>query len=311
MRAIRTFCAAALLVGGGGAQGAFVVTPLDSAESRSNAVAFWSANGCSPSGVVAMARAMEHYCRAQPTASDVPQAASPLSAKRYGTACEFFETLDRHPAVCGHAYEITCFDFVASLLEDRFRTNLSPDDGAAIFLAPYNRTETVTSYAPMPTPRTAYMTSYYDWYRDFRASATGCGASDRLVVILASLYSCTPYPWVDLNSPFLAKKVLEGRWYGQRFALPTSPAVVLQHSVWKNVGVMCTVHTGLLFQRPGGYTYFEKCGGRGPFLRFDGENPSDVVGYYRKLVSLDSSTNKWSFVCVGTNDFVSLTRAVP
>ena len=289
---------------GSHARGAFEVTPLDTAESRSNAAAFWSANGCSPFGVLAMARAAEHYY-AQP-------APAPFVAKRYASAKDFFDSLTRHPAQCGHAYELSCFDFVSALLENRFQADLRPDDSAAIFLAPYNTTETDSYYATRPTPRLAFTTSYYDWYRELVTAITGRPHSDRQISVMASLYSCSLYPWTDRSEPALAREALHGRWQGQRFALPETPAVVLQHEVWKKVGVLCTIHAGILFRRPGGYTYFEKCGGRGPFLRFDGEDEKDITGYYRRLVSLDPFTNKWSFISIGTNAFEALAPpAVP
>jgi hypothetical protein len=152
----------------------------------------------------------------------------------------------------------------------------------------------------------AFTTSYYDWYRELVTAITGRPHSDRQISAMASLYSCTLYPWTDRSAPALAKEALRGRWLGQRFALPETPAVVLQHEVWKKVGVLCTVHGGILFRRPGGYTYFEKCGGRGPFLRIDGEDEKDIVGYYQRLIDLDPFTNKWSFVSIGTNAFEAL-----
>jgi hypothetical protein len=138
------------------------------------------------------------------------------------------------------------------------------------------------------------------------AAITGRPHSDRQISVMASLYSCSPCPWTDRSAPALAKEALQGRWRGQRFALPETPAVVLQHEVWKKVGALCTVHAGILFRRPGGYADFDKCGGRGPFLRFDGENEEDISDYYRRLVSLDPFTNKWSFVSIGTGDFEAL-----
>lgn len=61
MKALLIAVASGFLWLGSHAQGAFEVTPLDTAESRSNAAAFWSANGCAPFGILAMVRAMEHY----------------------------------------------------------------------------------------------------------------------------------------------------------------------------------------------------------------------------------------------------------
>lgn len=308
MKAHLTLGAVLFLWFGSSARGAFEVTPLDTAESRSNAAAFLFSNGCSPFGILSMMRAMEHYY-AQPPTSDAARAPLRIAPRHYASSKKFFDSLPIHPAQSCHEYEITCFDFVSALLENSFRAGLRPDDSTSLFLAPYNTTETTTYYAPKTTPRMAFMTSYYDWYRERVATITGCAHSDRQITIMASLYSCTLYPRTESISPAFAKQALHDRWQGQRFALPEKPTVVLQHEVWKEENILCTVHCGILFQRPGGYTYFEKCGGRGPFLRFDGEDTQDISDYYRRLVSFDPFTNKLSFIGIGENDFEVLAPA--
>jgi surfactin synthase thioesterase subunit len=85
MNALLITVTAGLLGFASGAQGAFEVTPLDTAESRSNAAAFWAANGCAPFGVLAMVRAMEHYY-AQPPEPDAARAPLPIAARRYASS---------------------------------------------------------------------------------------------------------------------------------------------------------------------------------------------------------------------------------
>ena len=305
MKALIIIGAVSLLWFGSIAMGAFQVTALNTPESRSNAVVFLTSNGCFPSGIAAMVRAMEHYY-ADSTTATAANMTFPGGTKRYDTSKDFFDSLTCHPAQIGHDFEINCFTFVTFLLEDHFHADLLPDDFEAIFLAPFNTSETDTRYMPMPTPRSAFMTSCYDWYLAAVTSITGRAYSDRQISINASLYSMTPYPWTNDNDPSHAKQLLLGRWRGQRFALPESPSVVLMHEAWKDTGIMCTVHAGILFQRKESYTYFEKCGGRGPFLRFDGDNVSDISDYYRRLGSFDPNTNKWRFISIGTNVFEEL-----
>ena len=287
------------------ALGAFQVTALNTHESRLNAVVFLASNGCSTAGITAVVRAMEHYY-ANSMTSTTDCLSLPIGTMHYETSREFLDSLPCHPAHTDHEYGINCFNFVSFLLEERFHADLRPDDYEAIFLAPFNISDSYTRFAPMPTPRSAFMTTYYDWYLTAVTSITGLAYSDRQISISASLYSITPYPRANDNDPSYAKQLLFGRWRGQRFALPETPSIVLMHEAWKDASIMCTVHAGILFQRKESYTYFEKCGSRGPFLRFDGDNVSDISDYYKRLSSFDPVTNKWRFISIGTNVFEEL-----
>jgi hypothetical protein len=58
---------------------------------------------------------------------------------------------------------------------------------------------------------------------------------------------------------------------------PSKFEVVLLHNVILSDHMMKTCHAGLLFQRGKGFTYIEKAGTRGPFIRLDLAERSDLI----------------------------------
>lgn len=58
---------------------------------------------------------------------------------------------------------------------------------------------------------------------------------------------------------------------------PTKMQVVLCHQVNFPKRILVSVHAGVLFSRQRGFTYLEKAGGSGPFVRLDVQNRDDLV----------------------------------
>ena len=277
---------------------------LDTPAARSNAISFLSSQGCSTSGLSAVAKAIEHYYSTSNTfdTSHFPPRIN--DGYTFSSTRQLVDALPYHPARTPHAYEMNCFDFVTLLLEDNLETHLLPDQCAAIFLAPYSSDGTEIGCEPMPTPRYAFMTSYPDSYREFIASMTGRPYSDKRISLTATIDSCTPFPRSLRQSQddlaLIATSLLHGTWLGQQFSIPTNSPLILIHEAYLNAGFMHTTHAGLLYHSGRRYSYFQKCGGAGPFMRMELEEPAQIQDYHRGLAQFDDArTNKIFLLGIG------------
>jgi len=66
-------------------------------------------------------------------------------------------------------------------------------------------------------------------------------------------------------------------WRRHDLKFPPRFEVVLCHEVNFPLRTCVTAHAGLLFPRKHGYTYIEKSGGSGPFVRLDFEDRADLL----------------------------------
>jgi len=69
---------------------------------------------------------------------------------------------------------------------------------------------------------------------------------------------------------------------------------------------ICTHHTGLLLRRKTGYTHLQKAGGRGPFVRFDFEDKSDLLPWMAGVFNEREHRNAQLFVTFNDTDIVKL-----
>jgi hypothetical protein len=170
-----------------------------------------------------------------------------------------------------HAYEFNCFDTVISLTGDSLRTSVRPDELAGPYLVPYTPTNGSFTILPRATARDAFTLAYPEWYRDATADALPKSMRDGRVSLTAALVRCHMLPQSTTEGG-LARGVmdaLKASWARQGMNFPQRFEVVLCHQVSFPQRWFVTVHAGLLFPRQRGYTYIEKAGGSGPFVRLD------------------------------------------
>jgi len=75
-------------------------------------------------------------------------------------------------------------------------------------------------------------------------------------------------------------EVLKTSWGRQRMSFPQQPEVVLCHQINLPQHWFVTVHAGLLFPRERGYTYIEKAGRSGPFVRLDFDDRASLQPWF-------------------------------
>lgn len=90
------------------------------------------------------------------------------------------------------------------------------------------------------------------------------------------------------------QKSLQRHWARCGIRFPARLSLVLLHRASLDSSLAVTDHAGLLLRRDNGYLYFEKTGGRGPFLRIDLEDPADLAAYYSTMTWPDCPHNLFS-----------------
>jgi hypothetical protein len=170
-----------------------------------------------------------------------------------------------------HAYEFNCFDTVVALSGDSLRTRVRPDELSGAYLVPYTPTNGVFRILPRATARDAFTLAYPKWYRDATQESLPKSMSDVRVSLVASLVRChiLPQSTTEKGLARAVMQALRASWAGQSLRFPRRFQVVLCHEVSLPQLWFVTAHAGLLFPREHGFTYIEKAGGSGPFVRLD------------------------------------------
>jgi hypothetical protein len=170
-----------------------------------------------------------------------------------------------------HPYEFNCFDTVFSLAGESLHTSVRADELAGPYLVPYTPTNGSFTILPRATARDAFTLVYPAWYRNVTENALPKAMRDARVPLTAALFRChmLPQSTTDERLTDVVIGALQAGWKRQQMRFPTRFEVILCHEVNLPQRWFVTVHTGLVFPRKRGYTYIEKGGGSGPFLRLD------------------------------------------
>ena len=180
-----------------------------------------------------------------------------------------------------HAYEFNCFDIVIALADTSLRTPVKPDDLIGPYLAPYAPTNGTFFIRPTATARDAYAVAYHSWYREGAESLFPAKLNDIRIALTAALFSChlLPQSTVETNLQHTTLGVLQSSWRRMRLEFPKGLELVLCHEVHFPQKWLVTAHAGLLLKRNNGYSYIEKSGGKGPFVRLDLSDRQDLVAW--------------------------------
>jgi hypothetical protein len=101
---------------------------------------------------------------------------------------------------------------------------------------------------------------------------------------------------------------LKSEWRRSKMEFPDNCQVVLFHVASVESHMVGTPHAALLFPHDAGYTYLEKAGGPGPFVRLDFKNKSDLNLWMSAGTALSETqrTNLSLFVTFNNSEIVSL-----
>lgn len=264
------------------ASGAVRISFLADTNALADTVALVRSNGCSEENCAAFARAVEHYFS---TPFDLDLSKCPASTRGFYSFASVSNLMSAVPCPLDearHPWELNCFDTVILLAGGLLHMNQGPDEKRGTFLAPSRRdlTNSVYDIRPEATPRAAFLASYPDWAREVTDQALPSASRDARVCLAAALYRFFRLPEA-VTEGALRSAVLAGlrdAWKEEGMTFPQQFEVVLCHEATLPQPFFYTVHTGLLYPRTGGgYTYIEKAGGLGPFVRLDLDSKDSLL----------------------------------
>jgi hypothetical protein len=94
---------------------------------------------------------------------------------------------------------------------------------------------------------------------------------------------------------------LQYDWRQHRVRFPPNAQVVMCHLVYFPGQWMWTSHAGVMVQSRKRYTYLEKAGGRGPFVRIDLSDSFDLMAWFAALFK-KSASEGYTHLFVTFND---------
>ncbi len=236
-------------------------------------------SGCTQDGTGAFQRAVDRYSS---TTFDFDFSKFPKPRDgiySFESAFGLVAALPHQLCETRHAYEFNCFDTIVALAGKVLRTSLRPNDIAGPFLVPYTPTNGSFTILPRATARDAFTLAYPPWYRDVTETALPESMRDARISLTAALFRCHMLPQSGTEETLRdgVLSALRSSWKQQDMKFPARFEVVLCHEVSLPQRWFVTAHAGLLFRRGRGYTYVEKSGGSGPFVRLDFDDKADLL----------------------------------
>lgn len=228
-------------------------------------------SGCADEGIAVFQRAVERYL-ATPSELELSRFSRRQDGFHVFQSIAALTSALPHP-LCDtpHPYEWNCFDNVIVLTGGSLSTSVRPGQLTGPLLVPHTATNGAFSLVPAATPRDAFTFVYPSWYREATERLWPELQRDRRVVLTAALFSAHLLPQGTTGESLKRElmETLRTDWRRLDVRFPPRFELVLCHEVNLPQFWLVTVHAGLLFPRQGGFSYVEKAGGKGPFVRLD------------------------------------------
>lgn len=235
-------------------------------------VTILQSNGCANESCSAFQRAVAHYIS---TPFDFDLSQFPLQQEgfyQFESARGAVAALPQPLSQIAHNYELNCFDTTILLAGKSLHLSLRPDDLSGPFFVP-RPAATNGSFTVMPveTAKAAFTLAYQAWYREASERAFPESMHDARICLTAALFRFyyLPESTTEKALPDALMSALRNAWDREGLKFPQRFEVVLCHDVGLPQHYFVTAHASLLYPRPGGYTYIEKAGGGGRFVRVD------------------------------------------
>jgi hypothetical protein len=259
---------------------------LDEKLALQDTIRFLTNNGCSEQVAAAYQHAVQSYVFDK-LEFDLTRFAPPI--KGFYSFTSIWELVTALPANAfdsNHTGGFNCFDAVILLANGQLQSSLHPNDLSGPYLVPKfytNGPVPIVGTTVMETPRDAYDENYPILMRQTVERLIPEAMRDSRVCLTAALYRqhCVPNSATNENFGVRTLEVLRVAWRRDGLKFPEKCELVMVHGV-KSYGVT-TEHAGLLIPHNGAYMYVEKVGSRGPFVRLDLEDKSDLMPWLSAL----------------------------
>jgi hypothetical protein len=209
-----------------------------------------------------------------------------------------------------HSWGFNCYDTMILLAGSKLRIGLRPDENYGPFLVSEQVTNGDEVLRHAATPRDAFSLSYAEWYRNQTESVFPGTLRDPRTCLVAEIFRWHMLP-LSTTSATVQKEVwtaLRSDWRRTKMEFPDNCQVVLFHVATVESHMVGTPHAALLFPHDAGYTYLEKAGGPGPFVRLDFKDKSDLNLWMSGGTTLSETqrTSVFQFVTFNDTDIVSV-----
>jgi hypothetical protein len=282
MRAHGWLAGLLLLVPGAGAA-PVRVSFLDDETAREETLHAFAEAGCVPDNLHALRKAILHYYQT-PLALDPAAFPSPRNGfYEFASIGDFVSTLGTNQlSFIDHAFELNCFNTALLLVEPEMRVTADLQARNGPFLAVQVTTNYNEWLEPVASLGDVYAIAHPPRVEPFMKKIAGIGYSEKHKTLEAALYQYQTLPLGTSADTISVEthEALRRHWKRCGIQFPAKISLVMLHRASKNYHLVVTDHMGVLLQRKDGYLYFEKTGGRGPFLRIDAQDPADIVAYF-------------------------------
>lgn len=267
---------------------ALQISFLNDPISRANLANLLKESGCQESSIEGFKKAVRHYYKL-PLSVDLSAFPPPKNGVYLFRSGETFASaLPESLFATQHPFEINCLDTALLLSCAHISASLVTNTPESHFFVEVNCGGDNRPQAyPVISPQNAFEIRYPPWYTNMVTTVTGCPFS-REHISLMSCFSEFHMNFQDFSSERTGHsllQVLRYRWNQQGVVFSERVQLVLLHRLDVENKRFFTSHVGLLFQNGSGYTYIEKSGGQGPFLRIDLQTPKDLAPYFGTLIS--------------------------
>ena len=299
---------AALVFSPAAQAGTVRVSFLNTASSLEETVGLLTNNGCGQEATSVFRRVVaSYYAEGFPLdSSKFPEAQNGFYS--FPTMQDFTKALPHRLCDIEHAWNFNCFDTVIVVADSKLQIGIGPDENFGPFMNSMFITNGEETIAFAATARDAFCRVTAQWYRDATDSVIPKSTQNARIGLTAELFRWHLLPLSATNAT-VEKDVwnaLRSDWKRAGVRFPEQFQVVLYHKADLPAHTICTAHTGLLFRHRTGYTYLEKAGGRGPFLRLDFADKADLIPWLSGAFNEREHQNAALFVTFNDADIVKL-----
>jgi hypothetical protein len=242
-------------------------------------VALLKKKGCLASSVHAFETAVRQFNAAGPSV-DLTLFPEPRGGfYDFNQPDQLVRALKHCPCETAHEPTLNCFDTMILLTSGRLKAESKPDDLKLpyFFAMPMTNGDSILTVAA--TARDMFDQKYPSWYRAVTESTmANCAAADRMVMT-AILFCDYMLPISTTQNTVEANvgATLQNQWRRHGLRFPKNCEVVLCYEVSVPRHYFSTAHCGVLFRHGNGFTYLEKAGMTGPFVRIDVREKKDLL----------------------------------
>lgn len=290
------------------------VSFLDTDAAREDTLNAFAQAGCDTNHLAALRRAITHYYRT-PLALDTSAFPPARDGFRdFASIADFISTLGTNQlSFLDHPFELNCFHAALLLAGPKMDVTAKLETRGNTYVAVQVTTNFNEWAMPVTSLADIYALAHPDHYETLLQTICGMEFSPRHRTLLATFYQFHPLPLSTSSNTIAAETQAALRHHWQRCGIqfPANLSLIMLHRARSDYPMVVTDHMGVLLKQKNGYLYFEKTGGKGPFLRLDVQDPADIAVYFRTGTFPDYPFNYMSINDTAFLDVPLHTRLAP